>query len=70
MYEPYKEKLTEEEFAKVLGIRYANYTTMKYNRNRARIQKKQSEIERIKYELKESRYYSKDELEEVAKNTM
>lgn len=67
MYEPYKEKLTEEEFAKVLGIRYANYTTMKYNRNRARIQKKQSEIERIKYELKESRYYSKDELEEVAK---
>ena len=67
MYEPYKEKLTEEEFAKVLGIRYANYTTMKYNRNRARIQKKQSEIERIKYELKESRYYSKDELEEVSK---
>ena len=67
MYEPYKEELTEEEFAKILGIRHDNYATMKYDKKRARIQKNQSEMERIKYHLKEARYYSKEELEEMAK---
>ena len=70
IYEPYKDKMTEFEFCKILGIGYSNYMNFKNNQTNIVIKdyKNKSKIERIKYIIgKESRYYSKEELEKLSK---
>ena len=41
LYEPYKEKLKESEFANILGISYSNWRNIKYYGQRAKILKKE-----------------------------
>lgn len=36
LYEPYKGKLSEIDFAKILGISYGNYKSIKYKKQRIR----------------------------------
>ena len=52
MYEPYKEKMNEVEFADLLGINYANFISMKNGRNKTAIlsgrEEKTSEEEKEK----------------------
>ena len=36
LYKPYKEKLNEQDFARILGIKYGNYITMKNRRNKSK----------------------------------
>ena len=70
LYEPYKEKMTEVEFAELLGISYSSYTTIKYQGTNAKVihYKDKEKIDRIKYILKqESRYYSQEELVNLSK---
>ena len=70
IYEPYKEKMGEVEFASILGISYTNYFNLKNFRNRAKLidYREKKKVNRIKYILnKESRYYSKEELEKLSK---
>ena len=40
LYEPYKEEISEIEFAEILGISYGNYLTIKNKETRAKIFKK------------------------------
>ena len=41
LYEPYKEKFKESEFANILGISYSNLRNIKYDGQRAIILKKE-----------------------------
>ena len=69
LYEPYERKLTQIEFAKILGISESNFRSMKNKGTRARVRdyREKEKIDRVKYILKqESRYYTKGELEELA----
>ena len=43
LYEPYKEKLKESEFASILGITYGNWKNVKNKGRRATILKKSIE---------------------------
>lgn len=36
LFEIYKEKINENEFAELLGITYSNYTSLKYTRNKSK----------------------------------
>ena len=69
LYEPYKVKLTQIEFAKILGISESNFHSIKNQGTRARVRdyREKEKIDRVKYILKqESRYYTKEELEKLA----
>ena len=52
LYEPYRKKLKENEFASVLGISYSSYKAIKYNGKRAIILKKEKTADEKK-ELEE-----------------
>ena len=39
LYEPYKDRMREVEFAGILGIKYGNFMAMKYRGQRAKILK-------------------------------
>ena len=69
LYKPYKEKISEIDFAHLLGITYPNYQSIRNQGTKAIIKdyKKEIKINRIKYLLKESRYYEKQELENLSK---
>ena len=69
LYEPYEGKLTQIDFAKILGIGESNFPSMKNKGTRARVRdyREKEKIDRVKYILKqESRYYTKEELEKLA----
>ena len=69
IYEPYNSRITEVEFASILGISYTNYMAIRNKMTKAVIKDyiMQAKIKRIKYIINESRYYSITELEELAK---
>lgn len=69
LYKPYKEKISEIDFAHLLGITYPNYQIIRNQGTKAIIKdyKKVIKINGITYLLKESRYYSKQELEKLSK---
>ena len=69
LYKPYKERISEIDFAKLLGINYSNYKSVRNRGTKAKIKdyKKEIKINGIRYLLQESRYYSKQELENLSK---
>ena len=70
LYEPYKEKLNEQEFAEILGISYPNYMGIKHQGKKAKTNdyRDKGKIDRIKYVLgKRTGYYTEDELETLVK---
>ena len=69
LYEPYRDKMTERDFANILGISYASYQNTRSNPNiKARINTKREIIKRLEYQMNlESRKYSKQELEDICK---
>ncbi len=69
LYKPYKEKITEIDFSSTLGISYSSYKNIKNQGTKAIINDNEEKIknDRIKYLVRESRYYSLNELSEIAK---
>ena len=69
LYKPYKERISEIDFAKLLGINYSNYKSVRNRGTKAKIKdyKKEIKINGIRYLLQESRYYEKQELENLSK---
>ena len=70
LYEPYKEKKEQVEFAEILGINYASFIKIKNEIQKAKIidYRDKKKVDRIKYILmQDSRYYSEEELENLAK---
>ena len=69
LYRIYKDKLSEVEFASILGISHSNYNSIRNKGTRAIVRDYliQKKINRVKHVLIESKYYSKTELEELAK---
>ena len=69
LYEPYERKLTQIEFAKIIGISESNFHNIRNQGTRAKVRdyREKEKIDRVKYILKqESRYYTKEELEKLA----
>ena len=65
LYEPYKEKKEQVEFAEILGINYASFIKIKNEIQKAKIidYRDKKKVDRIKYILmQDSRYYSEEEL--------
>ena len=70
IYEPYKDRMEEKEFAGLLGISYANYLNIKHKGAKAKVYNyyDKEKIDRIRYILnKESRFYLKSEIEYLSK---
>ena len=68
LHEPYQEEINEQDFAKILGIKYANYMNIKNNGQKTEIQFKREELDTIKYQIQnENREYKREELEEMCK---
>lgn len=68
LYNSYKDIIKESKFAELLGISYDSWLAMKNKGARAKLKKNKTKIDEIKYLIsKEPRYYSKDELEDIAK---
>lgn len=71
LYKPYIDKMKESDFAKILGISYCAYENIKCQRKRntkVYDYRDKEKIDRIRYILeKETRYYSKEEIEEIGK---
>ena len=68
LYEPYKDKMKEREFARLLGISCDNYYKFKKT-GKVRVQDYyiKEKIDRIRYMLnQEPRYYKKEEIEEIS----
>ena len=68
LYKPYQNKISEIYFASILGISYSSYINMKNcgSKTKALGYEIVTKFNRIKFLLKESRYYSKQELEEIS----
>lgn len=72
LYKPYFKRITERLFAKFLGITSGSYSSTKDRGTRAKVQdyKYKEKLDRIKKKVcKESRYFSKEELEELSRGT-
>ena len=65
LYQPYINIMSEMEFANILGISYDNYKNIKYKGIKTTINdcSSQNKINQIKHLIRDSRYYTKEELE-------
>ena len=68
LYEPYKEKLKESEFANILGISYSSWQNIKNKAQKALINFEYIYYIRILHLFKESKEYDLAYFEEVSKN--
>lgn len=68
IYEEYKEKLSEQDLATLLGISYGKYCSMKYKKEKGRINFNYERDKRIKYLFRKSQSYEIAYLEEVSKD--
>ncbi len=68
IYADFEDKMSEADFAKLLGIGYNLYLKIKNNPGeRARINFEKQFDDRVAHSLNKNRFYSKDELEALAK---
>ena len=67
IYEPYKEKLKESEFANILGMSYVSWQNMKYKNQKALINFEYSYTLRLLYLFKENKEYDLIYFDEVSK---
>ncbi len=68
LYEAYKNEMSEQDFTEILGIKYANYMTIKNSGQKAKIQFNKEKLDTIRYQIQsENREYKKEELEELCK---
>lgn len=68
-YKPYEDKISERDFAELLGISYSSYVSAKYEKKNAKINdyKLKRKLDRIKYVLdEEKRYYTRIEIQELS----
>ena len=68
LYEPYRIKLKESEFASILGISYSNLQTIKHRANKSTINFEHKYSSRILYLFGENKEYDLKYFEEVSKN--
>ena len=68
MYEPYRIKVKESEFASILGISYKNWQTIKHKGNKSTINFEHKYSSRILYLFGENKEYDLKYFEEVSKN--
>ena len=68
LYEPYRIKVKESEFASILGISYKNWQTIKHKGNKSTINFEHKYSSRILYLFGENKEYDLKYFEEVSKN--
>ena len=68
LYEPYKKKFKESEFANVLGISYGNWKSMQNNGTRAIINFEYNYYIRLEHLFKENKEYDLTYFDKVSKN--
>lgn len=65
IYEPYRKAMKESEFMQIIGIHYTSWISLRKNKMTVKVHLEHRLQQRISYLMKESRYYSREEIRKI-----